>query len=74
MRMRYPGLQNVLLNQEDDQHHVIPGEWRNGVNMQDVDNLVSDNRTTRMAKKQREYLKLYFNSQAGSVPWQGRMI
>ncbi len=74
MRMRYPGLQNALLDQQDDQHHVIRGEWRNGANMQDVENLVGSNRTTRMAKKQREYLKLYLNTPAGAVPWQQRMI
>ncbi len=74
MRMQYPGLQNALLDQEDDQHHVIPGEWRNGANMQDVDNLICGNRTIIMAKKQREYLKFYLNSLAGSVPWQDRMI
>ncbi len=70
MYMQYPGLQNSLLDQEDDQHRVIPGEWQN------VDNLVGGNIYiyTRMAKKQREYLKLYFNSPAGYVPWQDRMI
>ncbi len=72
--MRYQGLQNALLEQEDYQHHDIPGEWRNGANMQDVDNRVHGNRTTIKAKKQREYLKLYFNSLAGYVPWQDRMI
>ncbi len=74
MRMWYPGLQNALLDLVDHQHHVISGEWRNGANMQDVDNLVGGNRTTRIAKKQREYLKLYFNSPAASVTWQDRMI
>ncbi len=73
MCMRYPGHQNSLLDQEDDKHHVIPREWRNGANMQDVDNLVGGNRTTRIVKKQRKYLNLYFNSPAGSVPWQDRM-
>ncbi len=68
MCMRYPGHQNALLDQEDDQHHVIPREWLNGANMQDVDNLVCGNRTTIMAKKQRDYLNLYLNSPAGSVP------
>ena len=27
MRVRYPGLQNALLNREED-HALIPGEWR----------------------------------------------
>ncbi len=72
--MWYLGLQNALLDKEDNQHHIILGEWRNGANMQDVDNLAGGNRTTIMAKKQREYLKLYFNSLAGSVSWQDRMI
>ncbi len=27
MRMRYAGFRNDLLDQEDDQHHIIPGEW-----------------------------------------------
>ncbi len=58
----------ALLDHNDDQHHVIPGEWRNSANMQDVDNQVGGNRTTRMAKKQREYFKLYFNSPTVSVP------
>ncbi len=53
MRIRYPGLQNALLDYEDDQYHVIPGEWQNAANMQDVDNLVGGNRTMRMAKKQK---------------------
>ena len=25
MRMRYPGLQNAALDQEDSEHHLIPG-------------------------------------------------
>ncbi len=74
MRMGYPGIQNVLLDKQDDQHHVITGERRNGANMQDVDNLVGGNRTMRVAKKQREYLKLYFKPTAGPVPWQDGMI
>ncbi|KAK3084692.1 hypothetical protein FSP39_017590 [Pinctada imbricata] len=74
MRIRYPGLQNAVLDQEDDNHQVINGAWRNDLNMQDVDNVTGPNRATRAAKSQREYLKHYFNSNAGSVPWQNNMI
>ncbi|KAK3082861.1 hypothetical protein FSP39_007396 [Pinctada imbricata] len=74
MQIRYPGLQNAVLDQEDDNHQVINGAWRNGLNMQDVDNVTGPNRATRAAKSQREYLKHCFNSSAGSVPWQNNMI
>ena len=74
MRIRYPTLENAQLNIEDDAHNVIPGEWRKTVNLQDLDVVVGPNRDTIAAKRQRQYLKLYFNSAAGSVPWQNNMI
>ena len=74
MRRKYPALQNAQLDIEDDEHNLIPGMWRESVNMQDIDVVRGPNRDTIAAKKQREYLKLYFNSPAGSVPWQNRMI
>ncbi|CAG2195955.1 unnamed protein product [Mytilus edulis] len=74
MRMRYPNLQNVQLDMEDDLHNLVPGLWRANANMHEVNSVVGPNRDTVAAKKQREYLKLYFNSPAGSVPWQERMV
>ena len=74
MRERFAMLQNGQVDAEDDQHNIIPGQWRATANMHEVDNVVGPNRDTIAAKKQREYLKLYFNSPAGSVPWQERMI
>ena len=74
MRERFAMLQNGQVDAEDDQHNIIPGQWRATANMHEVDNVVGPNRDTIAAKKQREYLKLYYNSPAGSVPWQERMI
>ena len=74
MRLRYPGIQNAVLDQEDDQHNIKPGAWRREANMVDVENITKGNRDTIAAKKQREYLKLYYNSPQGAVPWQQYMI
>lgn len=74
MRMRYPALQNNDIDVENANHQIIPGAWRATANMHDVDSIKGPNRDSTAAKKQREYLKLYFNSEAGSVPWQDRMI
>ena len=74
MRLRYPTQQNVQLDMKNDQHDLIPGLWRATANMYEVNMVIGPNRDTVAAKKQREYLRLYFNSQAGSVPWQNRMI
>ena len=74
MRLRYPALQNAALDVEDASHQLIPGAWRAVANMHEVNNMHGHNRDITAAKKQREYLKLYFNSLAGSVPWQEKII
>ncbi|XP_063410831.1 putative nuclease HARBI1 [Mytilus trossulus] len=74
MRLRYPTQQNAKLDMENDQHDLIPGLWRATANMCELNMVIGPNRDTVAAKKQREYLRLYFNSQAGSVPWQNCMI
>ncbi len=73
MRMRYPGGQNALLDQDDGNHDVVPGGWREQINMQDMNQVVGGN-SSAQAKRQRLLLKHYVNSEAGSVPWQDRMI
>ena len=73
MRMRYPALQNAQLDVENDTDDLIPGLWRANANMHEVNTVMGPNRDTIAAEKQ-EYLRLYFNSPAGSVPWQDRMI
>jgi hypothetical protein len=75
MRTRYP---NININQVDREDvadaRIVPGECRLGRNMLDVVNVLGAYRATIQGKKQRQYLKLYLNSAAGSVPWQMRMV
>ena len=75
MRIRYPQLQNAAVDQEDNNHQVVPGAWREGRQMVEVEvRAQAPNRDTQLAKAQRTYLKHYFNSPAGAVPWQNDMI
>ncbi|XP_050689716.1 putative nuclease HARBI1 [Eriocheir sinensis] len=37
MRDRYPALQDAALDQEDENHNLIPGEWRQEANMHEVE-------------------------------------
>ena len=74
LRSRYPVHHQVLIDREDDNGQLIPGEWRLDANMHDMEQARGPSREATKAKKEREYLKLYFNSPAGSVPWQDRMV
>jgi len=74
MRERYPRMQNVLLDLEDDDHNVIPGSWRRERRiLADLNSIIGPN-TSRAAKAQRIILKHYLNSSAGSVPWQRKQV
>ena len=73
LRMRYPGLHQALIDQEDANGNLIPGEWRRNVNLQDMEQTRVPTRESTKAKQDREYLKPYFNSPAGSVPRQDNM-
>jgi len=33
MRIRYPGIQNAVVDHEDDDHNMIPGLWREQVDL-----------------------------------------
>ena len=73
MRIRYPGQQNVALDWEVDDHQVIRGALRDEGLPQDVRDVTGPNAATREAKKQRVYLKHYYND-IWAVPWQRDMI
>ena len=59
----------------EDPHNdqVIPGAWRENFNLADLEAMRGNN-ATKAAKAQREYLKLYYNSDVGRVDWQDRMV
>jgi len=73
MRTRYPSLGNNLVDYEDANHQIIPGEWRRGRNLTDLKRC-RGNRLTLAGQSQRLLLKHYINSPVGSVPWQRQMV
>lgn len=74
MRIRYPGDQNNLLDREDENHQLVPGAWRDEAQLKDIEEVLDRNYPSKIAKQQRLYLKHYYSSPAGSVPWQERMV
>jgi hypothetical protein len=74
MRMRYPCDQNALLDREDENHQVIPGSWRDEVNLQDIEDVRDSNYPSKAEKQQRLYLKHYYSASVGRVPWQDNII
>lgn len=74
MRTRYPTLQNRLLDREQSNGDIEPGEWRIGRNLYDTEHVQAPNRASKEGKMQRNLIKHWCNSPAGAVPWQDRMI
>lgn len=73
MRIRYPAMQNPDIEHEDAEHQLVPGQWRDVANMNDMDQGLPVN-PSKAAKNQRVYYKHWVNSPAGSVPWQDDMV
>ncbi|XP_060780515.1 putative nuclease HARBI1 [Neoarius graeffei] len=75
MRVRYPTLQNQQLDQpEGPEEDFVPGAWRDGFNMEDTQVVAGPNTVTKEAKKQRNLIKHWVNSSAGTLDWQDRMV
>ena len=76
-------MHNLLLNtyplaqgetdSEDAAHNVVPGAWRNEQQMPSLVPLLG-HRQQQNAKDMRDYLATYYESPAGAVAWQERMI
>ena len=73
MWIRYPGLQNMALDHEADDHQVIRGAWRDEGVLEDVCSVTGPTQASRQATRQRVYLKQYY-SNIGAVPRQRDMI
>ena len=86
LRTRFPN-NNPQVDREDNRHNVVPGPWR--AQRPDRPHLVRDDVLLRLDRRQRrgnpgeliergrenrDYLKNYFMSEAGRVPWQDRAI
>lgn len=72
MSMLYPNMQNLDLDQEDEDHQLVPGAWRDAAVMQEIVDEGRDLHTTAEGERLRAYFKHYFNSDTGSVPRQLR--
>ncbi len=71
MRIRFPTSHVTKVDQEDE-HQIVPGAWRNDAVLPDVQ-LTSSNRfDLEEGKNVCETLLHYFGSEAGHVPWQDR--
>lgn len=60
--------------EEDEDHALVEGDWRNGGELMDGERDQARNTSTKEAKDQRDYLKNYYNSNIGAVPWQDKHI
>lgn len=63
----------ALIDTEDAEHQIIPGVWPNDTPLPSVPVSHARNGST-IAKDQRDILKAYFISPAGSVPWQEHIL
>lgn len=73
LRMNEPNAARGIVDEEDDNHELVPGVWREN-NLLDPYIDPDLNRCTKVALKQREYLKNYVTSPRGAVEWQNRMV
>lgn len=73
MRELYPALQNVMLDIEDQDHNLIPGVWRKHKVLEKCQVIRGGNWGAKEAKRQRVYLKHYYNG-IGAREWQQHMM
>ena len=73
MKVRYPQIHQGIADEEDDNHRVIPRQCRQGAFLQDIEDVVGGKRDTQVVKRQRLYLKYYYNGPVGATAGQRDM-
>ena len=74
LRIRESAGRHRYADEEDSSHNVVPGQWRQGLQLADGDTGYQRNVGNAAGTTQRNYLKDYLNSKAGAVEWQENMI
>ena len=73
MRLQHRSLQTGDLDQPVADGSFIPGAWRE-TQLHDIAHVGGANQANREGKRLRLYLKDYYNSDVGKLPWQDKMI
>ena len=71
---RNAGYYRGMVDDEDQNHNVIPGPWRDQPQLVDGQKQGARNTANQEGKAVREYLTNYFSSPEGAVEWQDRMV
>ena len=72
-RERY-SVNNISVDEEDENNEVIPGQWRTDAVKHEVEAQLRAPRANAAGQALRTIFQHYFNSDAGSVPWQLRVL
>jgi len=73
LRLRKPNADLPVDTENPDTHEIVPDIWRGNSELPDMAGNYRGY-TNVEANIQRQYLVEYFNSEAGSIPWQLDMI
>ena len=65
---------NQVMDHVDDEGNYVPGAWYNYAVLQDVADAGTGYMVNREGKWIQVYLKHYYNSDIGRLPWQENMI
>ncbi len=74
MRKRYPSLDQGQGDNVNSRGQIVPGAWRHRLGLVAGQENLRGNHGNTEAKAQRDYLKEYFNSEAGAVAWQNQVV
>ena len=72
--MSINGVNRLDVDEEDENNQVIPGQWRTDAVMHEVEAHLHAPRANAAGQALRSTFQHYFNSDAGSVPWQLRVL